>query len=110
NFAIPIDRVRQHFSRLVAPEVRWGFHVGLEIDVLSDQAVVVNVQEGSPAASAGLRSQDILLRAGDFSLRTGIDWLLSLAFRKPGEQISIEYQRGQEKQRCLLTLGTYPMP
>lgn len=109
SFAIPIDRVRRYFATIISPEERGGFLVGLELNALADAALITAVKPDSPAASAGLKSGDILVEADGKPLRHVVDWSLLLAFRKPGDELTIAFERDGERRTSHLVLGDYPL-
>ncbi|MBI5774615.1 MAG: trypsin-like peptidase domain-containing protein [Verrucomicrobia bacterium] len=108
NFAIPADRVRKFFADMVAPEETGGFWLGARMDLLADRAVVADVAAGSPAALAGLRAADVLVKLRSRSLRSGTDWVLLLAGAKPGESLVVEYERDGKPTKASLALASYP--
>ena len=109
SFAIPIDRVRGYFPTMISPEIRGGFVVGLDLDILRDEARVTAVKPEFPAATAGLKSGDALLSADGKPLRNAIDWILQLAFRKPGDEIAVTFSREGNLRKCKLVLADYPL-
>ena len=54
NFAITADRVREMFPALVSAELRYGFALGVEVDMYTPSGRVKEVREDSPAAKAGI--------------------------------------------------------
>ena len=66
---------------------------------------VVQVVPGSPAAVAGMRTDDVILGAGGRLTREMNDLATVLQGRAPGEQISFDVMRGQEPRTVAITLG-----
>jgi serine protease Do len=66
GFAVPVARVRAALARLSSPLVLRQRWLGLELDDAPDDggARVRAVDEGSPAATAGLRPGDVVVAAG----------------------------------------------
>jgi 2-alkenal reductase len=77
--------------------VRWG-------------AYVAEVIAGSPAAEAGLASGDIIVRIGDFTLDEDTSFVNALFEHEPGQRVTVEIVRGQERRRVEVTLDEAPSP
>lgn len=106
SFAIPADRIRQHFWEMLAPEENGGFELGVKVNMLTNRAVVSVVETNSPAYKAGLRRDDVILTANGKTIRDGIDWALALVSVEPGQSIKLRYERGGERHE--LTVKTVP--
>mgnify|MGYP000619200608 CR=1 FL=1 len=72
-------------------------------DAPTGGVVLVEVSEGSPAAAAGLRADDILVRLGDRRVAGRLEYFLVLRWMRPGEAVPAEVQRGAETVRVLVT-------
>lgn len=83
GLAIPIDRIRSVFQRMLQPEMMHSKSVGVRIDPWSPTARVIDVEADSPAALAGLRGGDELIVVQGQPVRQGIDWWLSLEKHLP---------------------------
>jgi S1-C subfamily serine protease len=108
NYAIPIDRLRDWLHRMVDPEAKGNFFLGVECDPFAGRAVVSRVAAGSPAAGAGLAPGDVLLRAGAVELRHGLDWPLALVGGAPGRKLPLAWERAG--QRIEATVESAPFP
>ncbi|MFV2002146.1 MAG: trypsin-like peptidase domain-containing protein [Paracoccaceae bacterium] len=95
-FAVSIDRVRQSFPQMLVAEDRYGFHLGINVNMLGPQAEVTSVAAGSPGARAGVRPGDLIRRANDMVVRQGVDFQLALIDQNPGQPVKLEIQRGDE--------------
>ncbi len=73
-----------------------------------DGVVVLSVVEGGPADEAGLRPGDVLVRLGEEELRSPEDLLGSLRRLNPGDEVTIEFLRGNERQTTEATLADRP--
>ena len=69
--------------------------------------LVRSVVDGSPAAAAGLREGDLLVRAGDRDLKVPDDLFAVLAAIQPGGELTISVVRGAE---ALDVTVTFPAP
>jgi hypothetical protein len=98
----------------LAADAMWVYppprRIGLELDP-SDQARVAAVHEGTPAAAAGLRAGDRLLRLGrQASVRTigDVQWALHVT-HSDGAEVELTWQRegedGPREHEAVLALG-----
>ncbi len=97
GLAIPIDRVFRQFEQMLEPELYHQKLTGLKIQPLASGAIVQSVQEGSPAASAGMLAGDIIQSVNGVPLRNIADWIISLDELLPAsEPLNLTVQRGAE--------------
>ena len=105
NFAIAIDRVREVFPKMLSPELRYGFWLGVKIDMYGPSAKILSVEENSPAQRAGLIAGDIIIKVDNSSISNGFDFLFSLIDRSPGESLAIECLHKKENRQLKLMLS-----
>ena len=110
NYAIPMDRFRSVAKLLLAPEPVFNIHVGMDVDVFGPLPTVVRVTPKSPAARAGFHPGDTVQTADSKTIRHGIDWLLQLIGRKPGDNLRIVALRRGQSTSFKLELGEFPRP
>lgn len=67
--------------------------------------IVGRVEPGSPAARAGIRQQDIIVRANGTAIASGGDLRRVLRGLTPGSTMRLEIVRGQSRQTISLQLG-----
>jgi membrane-associated protease RseP (regulator of RpoE activity) len=96
NFAIAVDRVREMFPVLLSAELRYGFRLGIEVDMYTAEAEVTSVTKGSPAAKAGIELGDVIQSLNTKLVRSGIDFHLGLIGRTAGENLTVGIRRGTE--------------
>ena len=70
--------------------------------------IVGRVEPGSPAARAGLRAQDIIVRGNDTPIRSGGDLRQLLRELSPGDQLRLEVLRPSGRTTVTVRLGTAP--
>jgi hypothetical protein len=66
------------------------------------------VREESPAAKAGVRAGDILLKLGGKSVGNLYDFAFVLRTMEPGERVNVVIQRGERKLSVEVILETWP--
>lgn len=94
--------------------------LGVHIDDLSPQlgeyfgakdgagALVTEVEADSPAAKAGLKAGDVIVKLGDEAIADTADLHEALAGTKPEEQVKVEFLRKGKKQGADVTLAEAP--
>jgi membrane-associated protease RseP (regulator of RpoE activity) len=96
SFAIAVDRVREVFPVLLSAELRYGFQLGIEVDMYTAEAEVTSVTKGSPAEKAGIEGGDVIQSLNTKPVRSGIDFHLGLIGRTAGEKLTVGIKRGTE--------------
>ncbi|HEX3010517.1 MAG TPA: S41 family peptidase [Syntrophomonadaceae bacterium] len=85
--------------------------IGIYIESADDGARVVTVFKGSPAASAGIRAGDIIVKAGEQSMAELSEEEIGNILQGPvGSTIKISIQRGQSKFCVYVTRRLIPVP
>jgi serine protease DegQ len=74
----------------------------------SDGVVVLSVVDGGPAEEAGLQPGDVLVRLDEETLRSPEDLLGVLRQHDPGDEVTIEFLRGNESETTEATLADRP--
>jgi regulator of sigma E protease len=75
----------------------WGYPVG--------RPIVQTVQEGSSAASIGLRPGDALTSIGGHRIITGMDVTKAVALT-PGRSVDVSWKRGNDAMSATTTIGS----
>lgn len=118
GFAIPINvakdvaeqilkngRVRRALLGVALGDVTPEIAARLDLPV-SEGAVILNVAENSPAAKAGLRAGDIIVRADDATVRSGGDLRRAIRAKAPGQTIALTVKRGNSDKQVSARLET----
>jgi serine protease Do len=108
GFAIPVARLWELLPGMLDIERRARVRFGLKVG--GPEAEVVAVRPDSPAAGAGLRPGDRIVRFNGAALRDGIDYYVHLLERKPGDQVFLDYSRGGKTRRAEVALEPVPPP
>ena len=78
---------------------------GKEVAGKAEEGVrVVFVEPGSPAAEAGLRPQDLLVRIGEHDIRSLEEMAKALRLKRAGERLSIQIVRDGERHTFSLQI------
>jgi putative serine protease PepD len=110
GFAIPIDTARSIAEQLIENgEVTHAF-LGVRIADAEDGegALVGQVDEGQPAAEAGLQQGDVITRVDDNEITSGSDLTSAIRSHKPGDTVTITYTRDGDERTTEATLGELP--
>jgi serine protease Do len=71
-------------------------------------ALIDDVQGGSPAAKAGLRSGDVIVSLGGNEIKDARDLARKIAELPPGRTLSVEVQRNGSNKTFTVTAAPYP--
>ena len=122
GLAISIDSAKPIVQELIdSGRVNRGF-LGLSISPITpslssrcgvpaevDQGVVITaVQANGPAAEAGLRQCDVIVRLAEVNVGTTGDLFSALSKHRAGETVGIDFYHDREKATTDLTLGGRP--
>lgn len=101
GFAIPINRAKRVADDLLAHGVVRRPWIGIQPRLAraagggrAAGVVVASVVPGSPAAKAGIREGDVLVRSRDRVLHNAYDWFAELLELRVGETVSLAVRRG----------------
>ncbi len=67
-----------------------------------------DVRPGGPAASAGLKGGDLIIKLGNQSIKTIYDYMESMEKHKPGDKVEVVVKRDGKEVRLPVTLGSRP--
>ena len=80
--------------------------VAAQLDLKAKTGVLVTaVREGTPAAAAGLRRNDVVQGLADAEVKSFNDLKQAMAGKKPGEVVAMTVLRGDQKVALRITLG-----
>jgi S1-C subfamily serine protease len=82
--------------------------VQLKADEVSGALVVQVVQDASPAAKAGMKTGDIILKLGDKDAGGLQEFVQAIRDKKPGDKIEIKLKRDDKEMTLKITLGELP--
>jgi S1-C subfamily serine protease len=123
GFAIPSSRVLSLIPSLIkggAEHARKGGYLGVYIETnsrslaaqynlsITTGAVVVEIQQGLPAANAGIQQADVIVSIGSTTIRNAAQVSTVMANSSPGEVVQVGIVRGTQHLTIPVTLGTPP--
>jgi putative serine protease PepD len=109
GFAVPSNTVQQ-----VVAQLRNGGHVthawlGVKVgDATAGGAVIATVNNGGPAASAGLRQGDVVRAVDGSAIADSAALTAAIDGHRPGDHVTLQVRRGSTTQSKQVTLGTRP--
>ena len=71
-------------------------------------AVVLEITPGSPAESAGLQPDDVIVRLGSDRVRSSDELLAAVRSHDPGDRVEVTWTRGGRQQTASVTLAQAP--
>ncbi|MDH3705031.1 MAG: trypsin-like peptidase domain-containing protein [Acidimicrobiia bacterium] len=108
GFAIPSDTITLIAERLVNGESLDFAFLGVSMENAQGDvvgALIVEVEDDSPAATAGLESGDIVIRLDSSEITDRRDLAAKVRLKSPGEDIELEFVRNGQNFVVALTLG-----
>jgi putative serine protease PepD len=111
GFAVPIDLVRSELSKLEAGQTARHAYFGVSTSDLGTGtvgALIHSVSSSGPAASAGLRSGDVVTRIGSAAIKGTNDLVAAVAAHAPGDRVQVTVKRGSSTRTVTVTFGTQP--
>ena len=106
--SVQLRRFNIRQSRSNTVEQQRGF-LGVMTVATQDGGVrLQRVVEGSGAAAAGLKPNDVMTKVNDTELKQPQDLFTLLRTLKPNDKVKVEIQRGDESLNLTVTLGKVP--
>lgn len=109
GFAIPVDYAMTIADTLIKGETPKHGSLGINAQSVSDGTtdgvLVVRADAGSPAAQAGIKEKDVIIKVGDQRVGT-VEDVNSVTYpRAPGEKIPVTFVSGGQEKTVEVTLG-----
>ena len=108
GFAIPSATVRSVVSQILQTGQAEHAYLGVQLDSTASNARLSSVVAGTPAAAAGLRAGDVITGIAGQRISSMNDVQSAIASKRPGDKISLTYQRNGQSHTVKLTLTTRP--
>jgi serine protease Do len=114
GFAIPVDQMVRAVTDMLRNRRKASHYDGLLCkdvleptpDGLVRRVMVERVEPSGPAFTAGLRTGDVVLKAGAIPVASGIDVERAFIDRKAGEAIPFVVRHQGEEKKCELVLAS----
>jgi putative serine protease PepD len=112
GFAIPIDEVLPVVKQMIKGETPTHARMGISVENASsgsttdvgNGAKVQNVDNGSPAQSAGLKSGDVITKVDNHLISSSDDLVAIVRSYRPGDSVKVTYTRGGSTHTVQVTL------
>ena len=105
NFAIAMDRVREVLPTLLSQELRYGYWLGIKIDMYAENAKVQSVDERSPAQISGIIPGDVIKSINDQQISNAFDFQFEIIGLSPMQKIALKISRGNKILDIDITVG-----
>ena len=110
GFAIPVDKIRVIMTGLLAVRRAGQSWHGLKFDPAARDALVLEVEKGSPAAKAGIQKGDRIETLGGRRVADVIDLETNMLDHKAGDAVALGLARGDRRVDAKVTLAVAPKP
>ena len=108
GFAVPSNLFKTIADELIATGKAVHPLLGVDPGTATNGVKIVSVESGSGAAKAGLKAGDVIT-AFDGKAVTSVGSLRAvIAAKKPGDSVTVTYQRSGSNHTAKVTLGTRP--
>ncbi len=100
NFHVPIDTYLASFERLAQGDEFGNVErpvIGVRGEDHDQGCRLVEVFPRLPAAEAGLREGDIIVRIGDAPVKNLLDLVAAVNNHEPGDEVTVEFIRGDQR-------------
>lgn len=112
GFAIPATQAVYIADQLISSGKAKHAYLGVTITsgsvendgITTGAAVVSNVEDGSPAAAAGLRKDDAIIKAGGTTVNSAISLQALVRAQKDGQDLPLTIVRGDKTQDITVSL------
>jgi putative serine protease PepD len=108
GFAIPSNTIKSVVTQLIATGKAQHAYLGISLDSTASNALVAGVRANTPAVKAGLKAGDVITSLGSTQTTTPDQLAAAIAAHKPGESVTLTYQRGGQSHTVTLTLASRP--
>lgn len=120
GFAIPVNIVKLIYPSLIGKGSYDWPYLGVQspnTDALAfsasntqaqQGALIVQVESGGPADTAGLRPNDVVVQADNQKISSFDDLFTYVSYKKPGDKVVLTIIRGSQRGQVTVTLGKRP--
>jgi putative serine protease PepD len=110
GFAVPSNTVKRVVGDLLAGRTVQHAYLGVSVgvNVNGTGAIIGTVRADGPAASAGVKSGDVIVAFNGKPIASANELTSSIAALRPGDKATLKVQRGGSTLTLPVTLGTRP--
>jgi len=109
GFAVPSNTVKSVADDLIGGRAVQHAYLGISVgDAAGTGAEVGTVRDGSPAASAGLQSGDVIVSVNGTKIDDASQLTAAVADHQPGDTLHLTVERNGSTRAITVTLGTRP--
>jgi putative serine protease PepD len=108
GFAIPANTIQSVVSQLISSGKAEHAYLGISLSPTGVTAKIAGVRPGTPAAKAGLKTGDVVTSLGGTPVSTSDDLASAISAHKPGDSVSVTYERDGQSHTVTLTLANRP--
>jgi putative serine protease PepD len=108
GFAIPIDAARDIAEQLIEDGSVTHAYLGVSIADAESGAHVGAVEDGTPAADAGLEEGDVITAVDGDRVADASALTAAVRSHAPGDEVEVTYVRDGDEQTVAVTLGELP--
>ncbi|WP_286338027.1 DegQ family serine endoprotease [Hydrogenimonas cancrithermarum] len=118
GFAIPVNMVKRVATQLIEHgKVEYGY-LGVSISNLTpdlqkvyknkEGAVILDVEKDAPAAKAGLRRGDLIIKVDETPIKDASDLKNAIGSIPPGKEVTLTYERNKSVKTIKVKLAKFP--
>ena len=107
GFAIPINQAMVIGKQLISDGKATYPVIGVNVGGdAADGVQLSQVDADGPADKAGLRVDDVITKIDDQPVDTAEELIVAIRTHRPGDKVTLTYQRGAQQQTAEVTLGS----
>ena len=108
GFAIPVNAIQSVVSQLISTGKAVHAYLGVSLSPTGATARIAGVRPGTPAAKAGLKTGDVVTSLAGTPVSTSDELASAISAHKPGDSVSVTYERDGQSHTVTLTLANRP--
>jgi putative serine protease PepD len=108
GFAIPSNTVRSIASQLISSGNVQHAYLGVAVQTTANGVRLAQVRSATPAARAGLRVGDVVIRIDGKKVATTAELQSAIDAKQPGDTVTLTYRRNAATHTAKVTLANRP--